>query len=98
MDTNDTGNNGTDRKNRSDSTSNIQGQTGNRNGQASRSNLTVDTSNKAFKLAEPDIGYVLGLRFEKVDKKVAYDVFHNKFTNYIGITMKYGNEVVCALK
>ena len=33
-----------------------------------------------------------------MDKKVAYDVFRNKFANYIGRTMKYGNKVVCAVK
>ena len=58
----------------------------------------VDTSNKAFEGAETDIWCVLGLRFEKVDKKVAYDVFHNKFSNYIGRIMKYMNKVVCAVK
>ena len=63
-----------------------------------RSNPKVDTSNKASKGAEPDIGCVLGMRFEKVDKKVVYDVFHNKFSNYIVRTMKYMKEVVCAVK
>ena len=38
------------------------------------------------------------MRFEKVDNKVAYDVFRNKFANYIGRTMKYWNEVVCSVK
>ena len=38
------------------------------------------------------------MRFEEVDKKVAYDVFRNKFSNYIGRTMKYRNKVVCAMK
>ena len=59
---------------------------------------TVDTSNKAFEGVEPDIKCVLGLRFEKVDKKVSYDLFCNKFANYIGRTMNYGNKVVCAVK
>ena len=97
-DTNVTVNNATYRNNSSDSKSNTQGQTVNRKGEASRSNPTVDMSNKAFERAEPDIGCVLGLRFEKLDKKVANDVFRNKFDNYIGRTMKYGNKAVCAVK
>ena len=63
IDTNNTGNNATDGKISSYSTSYTQGQIGNRNGQALRSNPTVDTSNKAFKGYEPDIGCVLGLGF-----------------------------------
>ena len=53
--------------------------------------MMVDTSNKAFEGAETDIWCVLGLRFEKVDKKVAYNLFRNKFSNCIGRNMKYGN-------
>ena len=90
------GNNSMDGNNSNDSTSNRQ--TGDRNGQYLRSNPTVDTSNKVFKGVEPNIGCVLGLRFEKVDKNVAYDVFREKFTSYIGSNMKYGNKVVCGVK
>ena len=60
--------------------------------------MTVNTSNKSFEGAEPEIGCVLGLRFEKVYKKVAYNAFHNNSTNYIGRTTMYGNEVVCEVK
>ena len=95
-DTDNTGKNATDRNNSNYST--INRQTVNRNGQASISNPTVDTSNKAFEGAEPDIGCVPGMRFGKVDKKVAYNVFCNKVANYIGRTMKYGNEVVFDVK
>ena len=63
-----------------------------------RSNPTVDKSNKAFKGYEPDIGCVLGLGYEGVDKKVANNVFRKKFANYIVRTMKYGKKVVCAVK
>ena len=63
-----------------------------------RSNLAVDTSNTEFERAEPDIGCALGLIFEKVYKKVAYDFFCNKFANYICRTMKNGNKIVCAVK
>ena len=77
--TENTGNNTTDGNNSNDSIIKIL--TGNRNGQSSRINTTVDTSNKVFEGAEPDIVCVLGLRFEKVDKKVAHDVFHDKFSN-----------------
>ena len=63
IDTDNTGNNATDLNNRNDSTINIR--TGESNGQDSRSNLMVDTSNKAFKGVEPDIRCVLGMRFEK---------------------------------
>ena len=96
IDTDNIGNNTTDWNNINDSTINIW--TGNRNGQASRSNPTVYTSKKVFKGTELDIGYFLGLRFEKVDNKVAYGVFRNKFTNYIFRNMQYGNRVVCAVK
>ena len=68
------------------------------NGQNSISNPTVDISHNVFEGSEPDIGCVLGLRFEKLDKKVTYDVFCNKFANYIGSTMNYGNEVVCVMR
>ena len=57
------GNNATDGNNIN--YSKINRQTGNRNGQALRSNTTVDISNKAFGGAEPDIRCVLGPRFEK---------------------------------
>ena len=67
------------------------------NGQHSISNPTVYISHNVFEGSEPDIGCVLGLRFEKLDKKVTYDVFCNKFAKYIGSTMKYGNEVVCSV-
>ena len=97
-DTNKTVNNATDGKNSIDSTSNTQGRTGNRSRKSLRINPTVDTSNKASKGAEPDIGCVLGLRFEKVVKKVSYDVFCKKFANYIGRNMKYRNKLVCAMK
>ena len=30
--------------------------------------------------------------------KVAYDLFRNNVSNYIGRTMKYRNKVVCAVK
>ena len=96
IDTDHTGNRTTDEKNSNDST--INRQTGNRNGQSSIINPTVDTSNKAFEGAEPDIRCVLGLRFETLDKKVEYYVFRNKFTNYIGRTVKYVNELLCAVK
>ena len=75
--------------------STIKRRTINRNGQASSSNTTVDTWNKAFEGSELDIGCVLGLWFEKMGKKVAYDVFYNRFTYYIFRTVKYGVEVVC---
>ena len=95
-DTYNTGNNATDVNKKNDSINNIQ--KGNSNVQASKSNPMVDTSNKALYGAETDIGCVLGRRFEKVDKNVAYDVFRNKFSNYIGRTMKYGNKVVFSVK
>ena len=97
-DTNNTGKNTTEINNRNYSTIESQGQIVNRNGQASIINPTVDTSNKAPKGAEPDIGCVLGLRFEKVNKKVAYNVFCKKFANYIGRNMKYGKNVVFSVK
>ena len=52
-----TGNNKTDGSNINDST--IERQTGNRNIQVSRVNLTVDTPNKAFEGVDPDIKCVL---------------------------------------
>ena len=95
-DTDNTVYNATNKNNSNDST--INRRTENSNRQASRINPTVDRSNKAFGGTEPDIGCVLGPRFEKLDKKVAYDVFHNNSHNYICITMHYGNKVVCDLK
>ena len=68
-DTENAQNNSTDRIISNDST--IKRLTGKINGQYPRSNPTVDTLDKAFEGAEPDIGCVLGLRFEKVDNKVA---------------------------
>ena len=46
----------------------------------------LDTSNKAFEGSEPNIGCVLGLRFRKLDKTVAYDVFRKKIpTTLVGL-------------
>ena len=68
------------------------------NRKSSRSNPTVDMSNRVFEGYEPDIGCVLGLGYEGVEKKVANNVFRKKFANYIVRTIKYENEVVCAVK
>ena len=95
-DTDNTGSNTTDINNSNNLT--INRQTGNMNVQFSRSNSTVDTSNKEFEGAEPNIGCVLGLRLKEVEKKVACNVFRNKFANYIGKIMKCRNKLVCAVK
>ena len=95
-DTDNTGNNATDGKN--SNYSKINRRKGNRTRQVLISNPTIYTTNKAFEGSEPDIGFVLGMRFEKVDKKVAYNVFCNKFSNYIGRNMNNGNEVVYVVK
>ena len=68
------------------------------NGQNSISNPTVDISHNVFEGSEPDIGCVLGLRFEKLDKTLSYDVFRNKFSNCIGSNIKYRNKLLCEVK
>ena len=60
--------------------------------------MTVNTSNKSFEGAEPEIGCVLGMGFEKWKVKVSYNVFRKKFANYIGRNMKYGKNVVFSVK
>jgi hypothetical protein len=39
------------------------------------------------------MGVVLGLKYEKMDKKVTFEVFRDKVCNHIERTMKYGQEV-----
>jgi hypothetical protein len=66
--------------------------------QNTRGTPTMSSANKNFEGAEPGVGAVLGLRYEKIDKKVTYEVFREKMSNYIERTMKYGDDVVCLIK
>jgi hypothetical protein len=76
-----------------------QGTQGSRQGrQNTRGTPTLSTVNRTFEGAEPGVGAVLGLRYEKIDKKVTYEVFREKMSNYIERTMKYGDDVVCIIK
>ena len=58
-----------------------------------RNQSAMDTSNKNFEGAEPEIGCVLGLRYERIDKKVTFEIFREKMSNFIERKMEYGNEI-----
>jgi transcription antitermination factor NusG len=66
----------------------------NSNGNCNRNHQSaMDVSNKNFEGAEPEIGCVLGLKYEKIDKKVTFDVFKEKMCNYIEHKMEFGTEI-----
>ncbi len=60
--------------------------------------IFLDTSNKHFMGAEANIGAVLGLCTEKIDKKAAFGVFQEHLSNYIITNVKNGSDVVNIVK
>ena len=54
-----------------------------RNQQTNNNSTLPFATNKDFQGAEPSIGAVLGMKIEKIDKKVTFDVFKDKLVNYI---------------
>jgi hypothetical protein len=78
---------------------NNQGNQSTRQGRSNtRGTPTMNTANRNFEGAEPGVGAVLGLRYEKIDKKVTFEIFREKMSNYIERTMKYGDDVACIIK
>ena len=53
-----------------------------------------DTLSRNFEGEKSSIGVVLGMRLEKIEKKVPFTIFREKIGNYISRTMKYIDEVV----
>ena len=60
----------------------------NRNNQSA-----MDVSNKNFEGAEPEIGCVIGLKYERIDKKVTFEIFREKMCNYIERKIEFGTEI-----
>jgi hypothetical protein len=54
----------------------------------------VDTSNKTFEGDQPLVGVVLGMRYEVISQKIAFDSFREKLSNYILSNIKNGDDVV----
>ena len=73
---------------------------GNRNQSRNQPNrpVAVDTTSKSFNGEEPNVGAVLGLKIEKIDAKVTYDVFREKMCNYIGRKISDGDLIVCLVR
>ena len=56
--------------------------------------IAVDTTNKDFQGKEPSIGAVMGLRIEKINKKVTYDICRDNLANHIGSKIENGDIIV----
>ena len=73
-----------------------------RNGpNSNRTDTTTTTRNngsihadKHFCGNNPNIGAVLGLKTEKIDKKVSFDVFREKLANYVLVNLKDAEDVM----
>jgi hypothetical protein len=68
---------------------------GNRNSPPRRNNNQVQTSNpRNYAGAIPDINGVLGLKYEKFDKKLQFQSFMDKAGNYVLSTFKDGGDIM----
>ena len=44
------------------------------------------------------MGAVLGLSYEKIDKKLPFEQFKDKIVNYIGREFENGDDIVCIIR
>ena len=76
----------------------------NNNQGRNRNNRNYGNSNnyfnaiKNFEGVEPKVGVVLGLRLERFDKKVLFEIFKDKLINYMGHEIMMGKDMECLLK
>ena len=53
----------------------------------------MDVSKNNFEGAEPKIGCVIGMKYERIDKKVRSEIFRGNLCNYIESKIEYGTEI-----
>ena len=63
-----------------------------------RRNVNVDLVNKSFEGETPDIGAVLALKSEKVDKKLTFDSFREKLSDFLMKKLDHAKDVVAIVK
>ena len=56
--------------------------------------MIINTTIRNVVGEEPGIGAVLGLIIENIDKKLPFDIFRDKLSNYIVITFNNPENVV----
>jgi len=56
------------------------------------------TDSESFEGACADVGDVMGLRTEKITKKVPFSVFQSKMTDYVFTTIRYDSDVERTLR
>ena len=61
-------------------------------------NPQVGSNERARGGAKPEIGAVLGLRMEKLDNKVSFEVFRKKMINHVLSEFKNPNHIIAVLK
>ena len=91
-----TGEGGSDNSNSGGSSTSNNNNRSNRNNNRFRN--VGNHATRTFEGAEPKVGAVLGLRSERFDKKVTFEVFKEKMINYIGREMEMGDDIVCIIK
>ena len=62
------------------------------------SHYVHQSDDKDFLGSEPKVGAVLGLRMERITKKVTMEIFKDKLINYIGREMTRGDDIACIVK
>lgn len=58
----------------------------------------MGASNKIFGSAEPEIGHVISLKHERIDKKVTFEIFREKMCSQIERKMEFGTEILGLVK
>ena len=95
---NDHGNNNNNNNN-NNSNNNNNRRNNNNNNNNSRSSTTVQLSNpKNYEGSIAEIGAILALKFEKLDKKVQFQVFIDKVSNYVYSNIKNGGDLIPLFK
>ena len=64
----------------------------------STNNIMQSSEGASFEGACPDIGGILGLRSERINKKLPFSVFTEKLADYVGAEIKYGRDLETCIK
>ena len=71
----------------------------NNNNNNARSSTTIQLSNpKNYEGSIAEIGAILALKFEKLDKKAQFQVFVDKVSNYVYSNVKNGGDLIPLFK
>ena len=71
----------------------------NNNSNRNQSSTSVQLTNpKGYEGSIAEIGAILGLKHEKLDKKTQYQVFVDKIANYVYSNVKYGGDLLPLFK